>query len=381
MRYLLFLFLLCLCSCSNLYLPFSKFPALIEVYKDEYILEAKGEWCPYPNPTKTYCEGLPKGIYSIDESGKAALISTSLSSERKIVAYQEENDYCKLEGKADCSPNYVARSYSDPLLKNLWGFKNAKILDAWENCNKEAKVSIGVLDTGVDCNHPDIKCHKQFDAINNKETQFDEDGHGTHVAGTICATHNNEGVAGVVKNCELYAIKFMGKGSGSYYAAIKGIDWAIKNKVKVLNNSWGGRGYSRPLENAIKRARASGMLFVAAAGNDGVSNDKIPHYPSNYALDNVISVASIDKTDKLSYFSNYGDSVDIAAPGSNILSTWPNKKYKSLNGTSMASPHVSGVATLLWERDYLTTKQKLFEYSLKGNVKVQGSRKLRAIKP
>ncbi|NUQ81413.1 MAG: S8 family serine peptidase [Bacteroidetes bacterium] len=200
-----------------------------------------------------------------------------------------------------------------------------------------------------------------FDGNNN--TVFDGvgDDHGTHVAGTIGGVGGNgKGVAGVVWSVKLLSAKFLGSRGGTTANAIKAVDYFTDLKTRhginlvATNNSWGGGGYSQALADAVERANAAGILFIAAAGNSGTNNDATPSYPSGYTSANVIAVASITSTGGLSSFSQYGaTSVDIGAPGSGIWSSVPKSSkgkvvsgYASYNGTSMATPHVSGAAAL-----------------------------------
>lgn len=184
---------------------------------------------------------------------------------------------------------------------------------------------------------------------------MDDNGHGTHCAGVIGAEGDNSiGVAGINWRVKLMPLKFIGRGGfGSTKNAIEAINYAVDRKkagvnVRIINASWGSTLYSKALEDAIRSAGEQGILFVAAAGNNSTDNDRKPHYPSNYDLPNVISVAALDRTDALASFSNYGGrTVHIAAPGKDILSTWLNDAYREASGTSMATPQVAGVAALI----------------------------------
>ncbi|MCA1589718.1 MAG: S8 family serine peptidase, partial [Acidobacteria bacterium] len=210
-----------------------------------------------------------------------------------------------------------------------------------------------------------------FDADANAPDPMDDNGHGTHCAGIVGAEGNNEkGVAGINWNVKIMPLKFLGRGGfGSTKNAIEAINYAIDRKqkgvnVRVISASWGSTQYSRALEDAIRAAGEQGILFVAAAGNSSTDNDRRAHYPSNYKLPNVISVAALDRTDSLASFSNYGaKSVHIAAPGREILSTWLNDEYREASGTSMATPYVSGVAALV-----LASEPKLTVDQLRGRL-------------
>jgi subtilisin family serine protease len=254
---------------------------------------------------------------------------------------------------------------------------------AWDITTGSKGVLVGIIDTGIDYTHPDLAANiwtnpgetgvdsqgrdkstngvdddgngyvddfHGWDFVNNDNNPMDDQGHGTHTAGTIGAVGNNRtGVSGVNWNVSLVSMKFLGAdGSGTLDAAVEAIEYATKLGVKLTSNSWGGGGYSAAMEAAIKEARDKGILFIAAAGNEANDNDAAPTYPATYQLENVISVAATDDKDELAYFSNYGKkSVHLGAPGVDILSTAPGGKYVQLSGTSMACPHVAGAAALI----------------------------------
>ena len=179
---------------------------------------------------------------------------------------------------------------------------------------------------------------------NNDGDPMDGHSHGTHCAGTIGAVHDNEiGVSGVMADVSIVAIKFLtDRGSGTTANAVKAIQYATKLNVDLMSNSWGGGGFSQALYDAIEEASEAGIVFTAAAGISRSNNDQRPHYPSNYQIPNVISVAAHTAQDTLASFSCYGEkTVHVAAPGHKILSTTKKGGYAVYSGTSMATPHVS----------------------------------------
>jgi subtilisin family serine protease len=180
---------------------------------------------------------------------------------------------------------------------------------------------------------------------------FDDFGHGSHIAGIVGAIGNNGvGVTGISWQVPLVPVKFLNQsGAGTISQFIAGLEWALSKGFKLSNNSWTDSGYTPILFEAVSRARAAGHIFVAAAGNNGRNTDVTPVYPANFALDNVVSVTATDRNDRLASFANWGKtSVDIAAPGVDILSTTPWNRYGIRGGTSMAAPHVTGVIAMIW---------------------------------
>ena len=268
------------------------------------------------------------------------------------------------------TPAAANGSPNDPMLDRLWGMQNSGATKVWPVTHDAANIVVGVIDTGVDYRHPDLKDNMWtsegkhgYDFYENDNDPMDEQDHGTHCAGTIAGVGNNGiGVTGVSWNAKIMALRFMGPdGSGTTSDAVRCIDWGVANGAHILSNSWGGPDTSPELSEAVSRAERKGVLFIAAAGNTGGggnNNDQRPSYPSSLRQTNIITVGAIDVKDQRGSFSHYGkQSVDIGAPGVDILSTVRNNGYESFSGTSMATPHVAGAAALVWARTFSTPVQ------------------------
>jgi subtilisin family serine protease len=281
---------------------------------------------------------------------------------------------------------------NDPSFGQLWGLNNTgqpvktsvgtpdadiDAPEAWGTTTGSSSVVVAVVDSGVDWHHPDLAANiwtnpgescpgcatdgvdndgngyvddvRGWDFVNDDNDPSDDNGHGTHVAGTIGASGSNGvGVTGVNWNVQIMPLKFIAaNGEGTADDAVRAILYATRMGAVVSNNSWGGEEFSQALEDSIADADAHGSLFVAAAGNSARNTDTTPDYPSGFDVPNVLTIGATDQSDVRAWFSNYGRrSVDLAAPGTNIYSTWPGGSYRFLDGTSMAAPHATGVVAL-----------------------------------
>lgn len=326
---------------------------------------------------------------------------------RKPVIQNHKSAMMDITGSGEVllvEPNYVYRTNKSPGDANynyLWGMKNvgqtagtaatavagiAGIdIDAergWDVTSDSGSTVVAVIDTGIDYTHPDLRENIWVNAaeaagvagvdddgngvvddihganfVDPKTASgdpMDDNGHGTHCAGSIGGRGDNHlGVAGVAWRTKMMAVKFLDdRGGGSLENAIRAVDYATRMGARVFSNSWSGGGFSQLLQDAVTRSSTAGALFVAAASNSADNNDTNPAYPATYPVANIVSVAAIDNRGRLAEFSNYGSkTVHIAAPGKEIYSTWKGGTYQFLSGTSMATPHVSGLAALLWNRE------------------------------
>jgi hypothetical protein len=320
-------------------------------------------------------------------------------------------------------PNYLYRAWgvrtqgmpNDSRFGELWGLHNSgqeggtadtdlNAPEAWElTAGSHSAGVVTVIDTGIDYRHPDLAANMWvnpgevpgngvdddgngyvddihgINAITNSGDPLDDNGHGTHVSGTIGARGNDgQGVVGVNWQARLMGCKFLSaSGGGSLADALKCLDYVhlmrtrTHHPVEVVatNNSWGGGGASQAMYDAIARHRAAGILFIAAAGNSSSDNDVTPAYPNGYFLSNILAVAAGTRTDSLADFSSYGHhTVHITAPGHDILSTVPGGGYERLSGTSMATPHVTGLVALLKAQDPSRDWRQLKNLVLTGGV-------------
>lgn len=264
-------------------------------------------------------------------------------AETLIDSYKQNPDVLAIE------PNYLyeaAYTPNDPGRSSQWAWSKIQAYNAWDITRGSSNVVIAIVDTGIQLNHPDLdaKIVAGYDFVDRDTNASDGNGHGTHVAGTAAAeTNNGIGGAGTCPNCRLMPVRVLNNsGSGTLSGVAQGITYAADRGAKVINLSLGGTGGASALQSAINYAWNKGVFVACAAGNSNTSQASYPAYYSN-----CFAVASTMSNDARSSFSNYGTWVEVAAPGSSIYSTYPTSTYGNLNGTSMATPHVAGLAGLL----------------------------------
>lgn len=304
------------------------------------------------------------------------LILSSFESDENVESVQP--DFV-----VNCVDSFSSSPPTDDYFINQWGLHNSEfdgidinILPAWNITKGNNEVVVGVLDTGIDINHEDLKnciftnkgeiqdnnvdddcngyiddCHG-WDFFNNDNTvfhSFPEDVHGTFLAGIIAASSGNDiGMCGVSPNVKIMPLKFISGANGHTSDAIKAIKYAETMGVDIINCSWGGTEYNKVLEKVMKKSK---ILFVCSSGNEGYNIKVTPVYPTCFNCKNIISVGAINNVGQFEMYSNYGKEVDVAAPGTNILSTIPGNGYTFGTGTSFAAPFVTGIAALVKSRD------------------------------
>ncbi|MEA5553958.1 S8 family peptidase [Anabaena cylindrica UHCC 0172] len=303
---------------------------------------------------------------SPEQETKESVVTTS--------SYNSNNGYGLINAGKAVSEAAGESPYPDApdLGGNNWGADLVNAPAAWERGHTGQGIVVAVLDTGVDYNHNDLNDNIwtnskeiagngidddgngyiddiqgwNFDSTNNNV--LDDNGHGTHVSGTIAGENNDFGVTGIAYNAKIMAVKVLDKnGSGSYANITKGIYYAVDNGANVINLSLGGNSGNNTLKSALEYASSKGVIVVMAAGNNSEST---PSYPARYADNLGIAVGAVDKNNNLTDFSNRSGSQEIkyvTAPGQDIYSTVPNNQYATYNGTSMAAPHVAGVVALM----------------------------------
>lgn len=302
-----------------------------------------------------------------DHNPTASLIKVDIDkkSEARVLA-----EILAQPGVEYVVPNFKLKAFTSPVstaaLKEQWANNKVNAQKAWQRAgNKGSKnIIVAVIDTGVDYRHESLAPNmvpgydfKENDNDPMDKTSFQNPGHGTHCAGSVAGTGLVDGgIEGLAPGISMMPLRFLGEdGSGDLNNAIKAIDFAVEKGAQIISASWGAtvpRSTAAPLLEAIKRADDKGVIFIAAAANDGKNNDRTEVYPANNGFPNSITVAASGPNDSKPSWSNFGKAtVHVAAPGENIMSTLPGNKYGNLSGTSMATPLVSGLVALLKSQD------------------------------
>ncbi|MFO0813902.1 MAG: S8 family serine peptidase [Gemmatales bacterium] len=373
---------------------------------DHLLVQFKPEATPVAlaGTTLTSELSLVPGLFEVQVPGNISLSDAiaAYSADPRVLSAQP--DYII---EAEALPN-------DPQLNQQWAITNPSAPNstinaprAWDSTTGSGRTIVAVIDTGVDYTHPDLAANMWrntneiagngidddgngytddyygYNFVNNNGNPMDQNGHGTHVAGILGAVGNNGiGVTGVNWNVKIMALRFLdANGKGSTSAALKALNYAVQMGATISNNSWTSPAYDSALEAGIRNAGLAGHIYVAAAGNLGQNADTYKLYPGSYALDNVVTVAALESTNRLATWSNYGQSVEIAAPGSGIYSTLPGGRYGYMSGTSMATPFVTGAIALVRDQNPSWSAQQVIQRVLSTadnlttlNGKIKGGR-------
>jgi subtilisin len=295
--------------------------------------------------------GMPRELIGFDVNLYEAPIVTVSLTDGEIRALRRNPNVAAVEDDGFCYAlpvqDLVFEGQPSPQAETVpIGVSQIKAAPAW-GCSRGKGIKVAVLDTGIDWTHPDIGPNfKGSVSFVPGETAMDGNSHGTHCAGTIGAPINGVGVVGVAPEVSLYAVKVLSNaGSGQWSWLIAGLNWCIQNRIHIASMSLGGDSAPVALEAMCNSAFGAGVLLVAAAGNAGPQMGTV-NVPGRYK--NVIAVSAIDSSNVVASFSSRGPEVEICAPGVNVLSTVPGGLYGNKSGTSMACPHVSGSAAVIW---------------------------------
>lgn len=266
-----------------------------------------------------------------------------------------------------------------------WGIRHIRAPQAWSRSRGE-RVRIGVIDTGADYTHPDLRhcLSRGVNILNRQLPPIDDNGHGTHIAGTIAAHTRHRGIIGVAPQAILHPVKAFDQHGGAFVSdIIGGIDWCVSSGVDIINMSFGMKTYSKALEAAVLSAYRSGIIVVASSGNEG--NQAEVDYPAR--LRQVIAVGATTRKGRIAPFSNIGKQINIYAPGEKVYSTWLRGKYHELSGTSMATSHVTGVIALMLARKpdlkplrIKNLLRKHARYLIKARKMITGAKEIHAFR-
>ncbi|WP_019639937.1 S8 family peptidase [Paenibacillus fonticola] len=250
-----------------------------------------------------------------------------------------------IEEDATISVHSSASSGKERATDIPWGVKRIGAPETW-SVSTGHRIRIGVIDTGADYSHPDLhhSLARGIHLLNRAGLPHDDNGHGTHIAGTIAAAGGSQGMIGVAPRSLIYPVKAFDHNGSAYVSdIILGIDWCVRNHMHIINMSFGMKSTSQSLRNIVSKAHEAGVVIVASSGND--KKQRTADYPAKYAQ--TISVGATNRDGKIASFSNFGPYIDIYAPGEKITSSWLGGGHREMSGTSMATSHVSGAIALL----------------------------------
>lgn len=334
-------------------------------------------------------------FYTYTSPESAEFSSEELENKRPL-------ELSTVSGKSDKTQSESKVILNDPAINQAWGLKKSAAAKAWEVSQGSREIIVAVIDTGIDIRHEDLKNNLWknpgetgqdkngrdkatngvdddangykddvygWNFVSNRPDLTDNHGHGTHIAGIIGAeAGNGVGIAGISPKVSLMILKYFDPkvpGTDNLRNTIQSIRYAVKMKANIINYSGGGTEFSADERAAIAEAEAQGILFVAAAGNERSNSDKHKYYPADYGLSNIISVTAIDPSTEVLASSNYGtETVDLAAPGQNILSTLPGNAYGYMTGTSQATAFVTGAAVLVMAHRNYKDPEEVKKYIL-----------------
>lgn len=320
--------------------------------------------------------GLPEDMIGYDVNQYEAPMVMASLTDAEIDALRKNGNVAAVEEDAPCYAldDLLIEGQPSPLAETVpAGVAQIRAPAAWD-CSRGKAIKVAVVDTGIDGTHPDLAANYKGGTsfVPTESTPMDFNSHGTHCAGTIGAALNGAGVVGVAPAAYLYAVKVLDKtGSGQFSWIISGIDWCISHGIKIVSMSLGGESAPAALETMCNTAWSKGLLLVAAAGNSGPGPNTV-NFPAKYK--NVIAVSAIDGSNVIASFSSRGPEVELCAPGVNVLSTIPGGGYGSKSGTSMACPHMSGAAAVVWGAHRLSNNETIWNLlaSTADNLGVPG---------
>lgn len=324
-------------------------------------------------------------FFNLDGEADFSSLASRDASGKKTKSTAREFEKSEVISKQDKVENEPSALFNDPAIKQAWGLKKSDAARAWKVTHGSKNVLVAVIDTGIDVYHEDLKANlwvnagetgldkngkdKATNGVDDDKNGFIDDvngwnfvssnsdltdnhGHGTHIAGIIGAQAGNQkGISGISPEVSLMIIKYYDPkvtNTDNLKNTINSINYAIKMGAQIINYSGGGTDYSQEEFDAVKKAEKNGILFVAAAGNERSNSDQFHYYPADYKLSNIISVTALDPSKEILSTSNFGiETVDIAAPGQNIISTLPGNAYGFMTGTSQATAFVTGAAVLV----------------------------------